>query len=234
MGWYMGIKEYYGKEYADDSTRKLRSPLLYRKLKRFLLTRYDLAYQVAPGGNSLLDIGCGDGELLLRLRNKYREVWGIDIAEPRINRIQKKFGNESNIHVRVEDINEKIGFEDGSFDTITVVSVLEHVFDPYHVMKECRRLLCVGGTLIVEVPNIAWLPYRIRLLMGKVPESPECEGTEWDYAHLHSFTRTSLTNLFEKERFKVVRITCSGVFAPLRRVRVSLLDSDIFMMGIKQ
>lgn len=228
----MGVREYYEKEYGDASTRRLRLPFLYRKLRRFELNRYDLTLEVIPGGNSVLDIGCGDGDLLIRLRDKYREVWGIDIAKPRIDRIQKKLGSESGIHVKVEDANERLNFQNSSFDTIIAVAVLEHLFDPYHFMRECHRLLRKGGTLIVEVPNIAWLPYRMRLLMGKVPEAPHCEGGEWDYAHLHYFTRASLRDLFDQEGYKVVKITSGGIFGRERRMWGSLLGPDILMVGV--
>jgi methionine biosynthesis protein MetW len=229
----MGVKDYYERQYGDESQVKLRLPFLYRKLRRFELNRNDLACQLALGGDSLLDIGCGDGELLLLLKDKYRQLYGIDIAKPRIDRIRKKCSNESNIHVILGDINRQLPFADGSFDTITVISVLEHIFDPYHLMKECYRLLREKGTLIVQVPNIAWFPYRIRALMGKVPEAPGAEGGEWDYEHLHYFTRTSLKKLFEREGFRVERITSGGIFAKPRRIWGSLLSGDIFMVGTK-
>jgi len=227
-------KDYYDKEYASDTIREFRISFLYRKLKRFELNRYDLAYRLAPGGDRVLDIGCGDGELLFLLRSKYTEVWGVDIAESRINRLKKKLGNDIGIHVRIEDAHGQVGFEDGFFDTITTVAVLEHIFDPYHLAKECHRLLRGGGSLIVQVPNIAWLPYRIRSLMEKVPEPPHCEDAEWDYAHLHSFTRQSLKKLLEREGFEVVKVTCGGILAGPRRIYGSLLGADIAMVGVKK
>ena len=230
----MDPKKYYEKEYGDDSGRGLKTPFLFRNLRRFELNRYDLAYQLAPGGNRALDIGCGDGELLFKLRGKYKEVWGIDIAEPRISRLEKKVGNDTGVHARVEDANGRLGFEDGYFDTVTAVATLEHIFDPFHVIRECNRLLCREGTLIVEVPNIAWLQYRLRSLMGKVPESSHCRDAEWDYAHLHSFTRASLKRLFEGEGFEVARITCGGIFAGIRRMWGSLLGPDVCMVGTKK
>ena len=132
------------------------------------------------------------------------------------------------------DATKPFWFEDGTFDTITVAAVLEHIFDPYHLAKECHRLLRGGGSLIVQVPNIAWLPYRIRSLMGKVPEPPHCEDAEWDYAHLHSFTRQSLKKLLEREGFEVVKVTCGGILAGPRRIYGSLLGADIAMVGVKK
>jgi len=227
----MGTKEFYEAMYGDDTTTKITLPFLYRKLRKFELNRYELTYQLAPGGDSALDIGCGDGELFFQLKNKYREVWGIDIAEPRIARIQKKLKGTSGIHVRVEDANEQLSFKDSSFDTITVVAVLEHVFDPYHLIQECHRLLRKGATLIVEVPNVAWLPNRIRLFAGKLPVTSGATG--WDGGHLHYFTRTSLKRLFEQEGFSVVKMTSGGIFARPRRIWGSLLAGDILIVGIK-
>lgn len=232
IGDAMGVKEFYEAIYGDDSTRKMKLPFLYCKLRKFEVNRYELAYQVAPGGNSLLDMGCGDGELLLRLKDKYQEVWGVDIAKPRIGRIQKKIGSQSHIHVKVADTNQQLDFEDSSFDTITAISLLEHIFDPYHFIKECHRLLNKGGTLIVQVPNVAWLPNRMRLVMGKLPATSDALG--WDGGHLHYFTRGSLKGLFLDGGFRVVRITSGGIFARPRRIWGSLLGADILIVGVKK
>lgn len=229
----MDSKEFYETMYGNESVGKSKLPFLYRNLRRFELNRYDLTYQVAPGGDSLLDIGCGDGELLVRLRNKYKEIWGIDIAGPRIDRAQKKFANDPGIHVIVGNANQQLSFKDGSFDTITGLAILEHIFDPYYFIKECHRLLRKGGTLIVEVPNIAWLPNRTRLLLGKLPVTSSCiEG--WDGGHLHYFTRASLKKLCQDEGFKVVKITNGGIAARPRRIWGSLLGADIVVIGVKE
>lgn len=227
----MTIKKFYEEMYDDQAKSKPKLPYLYRKLRTFELNRYELAFQLAPGGNMLLDIGCGDGELLLRLKNKYREVWGVDIAKPRISRIQKKISNMPDIHVKVEDINQRLNFKDTYFDTIIVIAVLEHVFDPFHLIRECHRLLIKGGMLIVEVPNVAWLPNRIRLAMGKLPVTSDASG--WDGGHLHYFTRASLKRLLLDEEFKIMKITSGGIFARPRRLWGSLLGADIIMLGIK-
>ena len=68
----MGVSEFYDEMYANSRIGGPRLPFIYRKLRRFETDRYELAYQYAPGGNSVLDIGCGDGTLLLMLKDKYR------------------------------------------------------------------------------------------------------------------------------------------------------------------
>ena len=235
----MSVKEFYEKMYGDDKANlprpSLYSSILDRLLRRFGIDRYRLTYQLLPGGDSVLDIGCGEDLTLMPLRSKYREVYGIDISKPRIERMKEQFGHDPGIHLSVGDVNERLSFEDASFDAIIAIAILEHIFDPYHIMKECYRLLKRGGCLIVYVPNVAVLGNRIRLLMGRFPATSNEAG--WDGGHLHYFTRTSLKKLFQDEGFKVARITSGGILGVRGRpwsILSPLLDGDIFIVGIKE
>jgi len=228
----VSVKEFYERMYGDSQEERPKLPLLYRSLRRFETNRYQLAYEAAPGGGSALDIGCGDGELLMLLRNKYREIWGVDIAESRIDRTRSTLGNDPSFHLSAGDANEQLGFEDDSFDTITVIAVLEHVFDPFQFVRECHRLLRSGGTLIIEVPNVARLPNRIGLLLGRLPMTSD--GPGWDGGHLHYFTRPSLKNLLGSGGFRVTRMTCGGILPRMRRPWGSLLGPDILVVGTKE
>lgn len=225
----MGVKEFYENMYRDDKPNRpkpsLYSRILEHTLGKLIVDRYKHTYPVLPGGDSILDIGCGEDLTLMPLWNKYREVYGIDISEPRIKRLQKQFGDNPAIHLSVEDVNDKLSFRDASFDTIMAIAVLEHIFDPYHFMKECYRLLKPGGHLIVHVPNIAWLGNRLRLLMGILPVTSTGEG--WDGGHLHYFTVASLRKLFQEEGFEITKIAYGG---PSRRFWGSLL-SELFLIA---
>ncbi len=229
----MGVKEFYERMYRDDKPNRpkpsLYSQVLERTLGRLVVNRYEQTYKLLPGGDSILDIGCGEDLTLMPLWNKYREVYGIDISKPRIERLRKQFGNNPAVHLSVEDVNNKLSFEDASFDTIIAIAVLEHIFDPYHFMKESYRLLKPGGYLVVHVPNIAWLGNRIRLLMGKLPVTSTGEG--WDGGHLHYFTTASLKELFQKEDFEITRIAYGG---PSRRFWGSLLSELFLIAGTKK
>jgi len=229
----MTTKNFYENMYTDNKQDRVKLPFLYRKLRRFELNRIDVTCLLAPGGDSLLDIGCGDGGLLFRLKHKYDQLWGIDIAQSIIEHVVAKACSETRIHARVEDVNSSLDFEDASFDTVSALAVLEHVFDPYHFVAECRRLLRWGGVLIIEVPNVAFFPNRIRLLLGMIPRTSD-EGTMgYDAGHLHYFTRKSLGELVESAGFKIVKVTSCGIFARPRRIWGSLLCGDILMVARK-
>jgi cyclopropane fatty-acyl-phospholipid synthase-like methyltransferase len=60
------------------------------------LFRYErLVFENIPYGMRLLEIGCGDGDLLIKCKSLYHEVHGVDISESRIMRIQKKLWMET-------------------------------------------------------------------------------------------------------------------------------------------
>ena len=104
----------------------------------------------------------------------------------------------------------------------------------YRLLSSGKKLLDVGcgdGALIVEVPNIAYLPQRVKLLFGILPVTSKQVG--WDGGTLHYFTMSSLCKLIEGGELKVVQKTGSGIFASLRNWWASLLTGDLIVKGIK-
>jgi len=230
----MTVKDFYDKMYQNgkkpeqDESEKT----LINILQRFQLTRYDLALMHAKGGERVLDIGCGEGDLLIQLNNTYNEVWGIDISESRIDRVRKKINYMDSIHVRREDANMKLEFPDHYFDTIIAIAVLEHIFDPFEFINECHRLLKPGGHLIIEVPNVAFFPNRLRLLFGLPPITSNERG--WDGGHLHYFTKSTLKKLFQDMGFEISIISHGGIFGNMRRFWGTFLCGDILIVGVKK
>lgn len=138
--------ELYEKQYGEKKLVSPHSFTFLRKIfKKFDLHREDLALSLLDRGDKLLDVGCGNGSLVCRARDKFDEVYGIDISSSRIEEAKKnavqKFGVDNNIHLLASNINEKIDFPDGMFDAVTSIAVIEHVFDPYFVIGEINRVL---------------------------------------------------------------------------------------------
>lgn len=91
----------------------------------------------------ILDIGCSD------IQNKYLDsgnTIGIDLKVP-----------DNSIYEVVEsDLNKRIPFDDGSFDTVTAGEVLEHLENPSLALREIFRVLKSGGKAVITIPN-GWL-----------------------------------------------------------------------------
>jgi ubiquinone/menaquinone biosynthesis C-methylase UbiE len=238
----MNPKELYEKQYGEKKISSISSLLFLRKVfKKFDVNREDLALSLLEkNGGNFLDVGCGNGSFAFKAKEKFDEIYGIDISPSRIQEAKKtakeRFPNNNNFHFYVQDINEKIGFSDSTFDVVTCLAVLEHIFDPYFIAKEIYRILKNNGTLILEVPNIAYLKHRIQLLLGKLPVTSSplnwreigCDG-----GHLHYFTKKTLCRLLEEEGFKILKISGCGLFAKFRNWWPSLLTGDIFIKAKK-
>jgi len=211
---------------------------LFLKLRRFELSRTQAVFPLLPRGERLLDLGCGEGFLMaLAKKEKFKQVYGVDIAQNAIDKARRTFREEfprakKGVYFKLVDVDEGIPFPDGFFDAVVAAAFLEHVFDPYFVISEIKRVLKKDGIFILEVPNCAWLPRRMALFLGKLPKTADEMG--WDGGHLHYFTFKSLEDLLVKEGFKVLTKTCSGIFSCFRQFYPSLLGANIIIKARKK
>lgn len=237
----MDEKELYERQYGQKKLAGVSSfPYLRKVFKNLDLNREDVALSLLDGGDKLLDVGCGNGSLVLKARDKFNEVYGIDISPTRIEQAgenaAERFTDVSGIHFSSCNINERTDFSDSTFDAATAIQVIEHVFDPYSVVSEIRRVLKKDGILIADVPNIAYLKHRVRLLFGKLPitSSPHnWRQIGWDGGHLHYFTKKAFCTLLEECGFAILKVSGSGLFAKFRNFYPSLLTGDICVKARK-
>ena len=227
-------KSFYNQMYEEGKAKPVGG-WLFNKLRCFEKYREEAVIELLPKkGEKLLDIGCGEGTFLFKLADNFKELWGVDISPVRIKRARhktKKTGLK-NIYFKIADIDQGLPLEDASFDVVTAISILEHVFDPHFVVGEIKRILKPGGVFIIEVPNIGWLPRRLDLLLGKLPRTSSETG--WDGGHLHYFTQGSLTELIEDAGFDIIKVSGSGIFARLRNWYPSLLCGDLIVKAVKK
>lgn len=104
----------------------------------------------------LLDVGCGDGAFLARMKSLGWDPVGVEPDEKAATAAKARFDGEVFIGTL-----EAAGFADQSFDAITLSHVIEHVGDPQELLGRCRRLLRKGGRVVVTTPNAESLGHRI-------------------------------------------------------------------------
>jgi len=209
---------------------------LYKKLSRYEVSRYQAVFNLLPSvAGRLLDLGCGDGDFIFMAKDKFEECYGVDVSSMRIERAKKTSKDRSdgdNIRFYKCDVDEELPFSNAFFDVVTCIAVLEHVFNPPNALDEIYRVLKPGGMFIVQVPNIAWLPSRFQLLVGRLPTTGGVYlGGDWE--HLHNFTKSTLCQLLKGKGFKIQSISCSGVFANYRKWWLSALGGDIVIKSAK-
>jgi SAM-dependent methyltransferase len=105
-------------------------------------------YLPAPAtGARVLDVGCGNGDFLVRMRQLGWEVEGV---EP--DAVAAGIAREKGIKVYGGDL-PSARFPAGAFEAVAMSHVVEHVHDPIAVLAECRRILKPDGTLVAITPN---------------------------------------------------------------------------------
>ncbi len=121
-------------------------PFLYEKLDAF--ARFRLIKKIIKKESIILDIGCGRGLVLAKLKNIGCEVWGTELSE-----VSSKFARET-LKLTILNKNlEDCAFNNDYFDVIIMFHSLEHLISPLIILKEVHRILKPGGILVVEVPR---------------------------------------------------------------------------------
>ncbi len=132
----------------------------------------------------VLDFGCGAGALTLAMRDSGLDAWGLEIDRPAI---RQAMPDAAIPYVTLYDGALPTPFEDGAFDAVVSVEVLEHIPNPTKALAEMARL--TRDKLLLTVPDIAAIPHGFR--HGVVPWHL-LEGT-----HVNFFTQRSLTAVLE-------------------------------------
>ena len=131
-------------------------------------------------GASVLDLGCGDGELLAYLaREKHVRSQGIELNEKAIIRCVSV-----GLSVYQQDIDTGLSeYADNSFDYVILNQTLQQVKKPDFALQEALR---VGKKVIVGIPNFAHYKARASIFFkGRVPVTPSLPFQWYDTPNLH-------------------------------------------------
>jgi ubiquinone/menaquinone biosynthesis C-methylase UbiE len=104
----------------------------------------------------LLDVGCGTGNILCKLVNGKRELFGIDLSENMVRECSKRMGSHADI--KIADA-EHIPYKDNFFDVLICNASFHHYPHPEEVLKEMKRVLKNGGRLLIG-EGYAIQPFR--------------------------------------------------------------------------
>jgi SAM-dependent methyltransferase len=148
---------------------------------------------VGGPGRRVLDLGCRTGSLT-RAYVDGNEVVGLDADREALAEAA-----ELGIETVWADAEERLPFDDASFDVVVAAELLEHLREPESVVAEVARVLRPGGTFAGSVPNAYRLKNRLRVLAGKQAEP--------NPTHLHMFRPADVIDLlrdFEHRRLECV------------------------------
>jgi 2-polyprenyl-3-methyl-5-hydroxy-6-metoxy-1,4-benzoquinol methylase len=150
-----------------------------------------------PRGSRALELGCGEGALGSRLRARGLEVHGVERAPAAAQRAAAVLDRVHAVDLEHGDLD----YPDAHFQLLLCGDVLEHLVDPWAVLRRVRRLLAPGALAVVSVPNVQYFPVLLGLLRGRFDYR---ESGVLDRTHLRFFTRASARALLESAGLQVV------------------------------
>jgi 2-polyprenyl-3-methyl-5-hydroxy-6-metoxy-1,4-benzoquinol methylase len=165
--------------------------------------REEVTVLVPPGATRILDVGCSTGEMGAALRAKGHGVIGLELdpelaaaARTRLERV---------VEADVEALAASGGgVAGGPFDCVVFADVLEHLRDPWAVVRWGAAQVAPGGSLVVSVPNVRHAKTFWALLVRR--RWPYDPVGIFDRTHLRFFTRRNLPELLQGTGFEIAEL----------------------------
>jgi methionine biosynthesis protein MetW len=171
---------------------------------------YELIESLVPDNAKVLDLGCGDGQLLSDLIEYKRcEGRGVEIDEAEV---MKCIGR--GVPVFQGDMLEGMSFyRDGHFDVVILSQTLQQALDPPRVIREMLR---VGRRAIISFPNFGHWAVRLQLLLGgRMPRSRVLPYHWFNTPNVHLCTVKDFREFCEKENLeRVAEIYLTSGYRP--------------------
>ncbi|MDJ0703824.1 MAG: class I SAM-dependent methyltransferase [Leptolyngbyaceae cyanobacterium MO_188.B28] len=157
-------------------------------------------YRKIKSGSQVLDVGCDTGRFGEALTlEKGCIVDGIEPYQPAAEIAQNRLHQ-----IFTQAIEDEHSFKQlKDYDVVLFLCVLEHLVDPWSILKGAQSALRMGGSIYIIVPNIAHISIVRRLLKGKFEYS---QYGAMDCTHLRWFTRSSLRKSLEDAGFSNVEV----------------------------
>jgi 2-polyprenyl-3-methyl-5-hydroxy-6-metoxy-1,4-benzoquinol methylase len=161
--------------------------------------RWDVYCAMPTNPASILDVGCGTGHGFATYMKRGVEVVGVDIDEEALREARDQLSEARLFDVTVEPWPERWR---GHFDVVAFCDCLEHLRDPWAVLKRVREVLAPGGRVVSSIPNVRQIRIVAKLgLLGA-----------WDYKnigagtiqrdHVRFFTRAGVRDMFDEAGYE--------------------------------
>jgi methionine biosynthesis protein MetW len=158
----------------------------------------EIIAKLVPVGSRVLDLGCGNGELLAHLRD-HRQCTGYGIEIDDANLLAS---TQRGVNVIQLNLEEGLAlFEDQSFDVVLQLDTLQHLRNTEKMLRETAR---VGRIGIVSFPNFAHWPNRLHVVSGRMPVTRVLPYQWYDTPNIRVGTYADFEVLARKDGLRIL------------------------------
>jgi 2-polyprenyl-3-methyl-5-hydroxy-6-metoxy-1,4-benzoquinol methylase len=161
--------------------------------------RIEMLAYVPFEAKRILEVGCGEGRFLRQLIIRQKaEIWGVEVDID-----SAKIAKDVVDKIIINDITKVMNeLPDNYFDCVIFNDVLEHLVDPYAILKNISYKIESNGVIVSSLPNVRYYKVLYHLVVSK----------RWDYrdsgvldkTHLRFFTFNNIRELFENNGYSIV------------------------------
>lgn len=194
-----------------------------------LRPEFDYVIDLVKPGASVLDLGCGEGQLMKALQTRKRaRVQGIELSDTAIQACVEK-----GLFVYHGDLDEGLAdFNDGSVDYVILTSTIQVLHRPDLLILEAAR---VGKKCIISVPNFGYWRVRFQLMFkGVMPKTSRLPYEWYDTPNIHLTTIKDFHRFCREHDLRILSETDLVIGEHrCRRVRILpnlLADYGIFLL----
>lgn len=186
---------YWDGHWAENLSRKIARP------DRFVVA---ITKKYLRPGSKVVDAGCGLARTVYGLHSAGYEAYGVDYASATVNAINKA---APDLRVSLADVRDMRMFNDGFFDGVWSLGVIEHFYDGYDaIVLETKRLVRPGGYAFVTVPSMS----PLRKLKARLGSYPKWDGTNKENFYQFVLQPKKIIQDFEATGFRLVATQARG------------------------
>lgn len=188
----------------------------------------DLLKLIPNHASKLVEIGCSSGALAreFKILSPKCHYLGIEV-DPHYAELAKRFCDDSQV-CDIESADDSFWIKNTDRDCWIFGDTLEHLKDPWRILKKIRSIIPEEGSVVVCIPNAQHWSLQVKLCIGNFRYQ---DSGLLDRTHLRWFTRQTIFEMFDQSGFKV-EVGFPRIFnEPNRELFIPLIEKMATIAG---